>query len=794
MVTKLTEPQASSKLRKLVILETHVQQGKSDEIALTLVRRIVDFSGVNSSVSWLADDIPKSYRESDALSEPGVLKLAHVHAKKAVKLLGQNQPLICYIASPLDANTIAAAAGSIVEGGLLLVSISEEAAKTHYFQFLCARLSETYGDRSHDTIYHIRYNDGAFHLRGAETTTEQLTHGLISHLASGLSHASAASEIKALRANDEQADFVAAISKKFIAPENDQKSLATLLQARRGRGKSTALGFLAREWLACHEGNSVLLAAPSRKHAEPVIRLVKGGGQGVYKRFLFLSADDLLLKLGRGEVDITPSTMLIIDEAAVIASSLLKSMATVGSRLVLSTTTEGYEGSGQGFLKRYIEQLKKMFDDFEVFHLENTLRWGSDDRIERFVDDICGLYWSNTSDYHLPLNLVWPKQAFVDNECGELTLLKLDATQLLDNYSLLREIVELLIDAHYRTRPSDLQQLLDGTAPGAGRHLWIARRTGERAADVRYASSEGLTRQIVGVLLCVEEGYPQSPKLASEVALGRRRPKGNLAAQKLASNYCESRWLRTRSLRISRIAVADGFRRSGVASRLIARMEDYCRTESFSYWSSSFGEVPELNAFWNSTGSSKLFKGVKIENSSGTNTCIVAKSLTKKQEQGHQIQISKLIHTAHALFLMDQFSMGGIPDEDAKAPVGINSETAELEYFNFQGIDNGNAGENKQEIEHALHRLDDGRLRRLVDGTLDINSTEPSLRRYLAARAPEELLFAGQEITVAKGLDLMQKNSPDWSNLAKALSFDGKGELVKAFMHYLKRNGVSEEQ
>ncbi|HQQ74336.1 MAG TPA: AAA family ATPase, partial [Pseudomonadales bacterium] len=126
-----------------------------------------------------------------------------------------------------------------------------------------------------------------------------------------------------------------------------QHTGVSVLLAGRGHGKSALLGFAARQWLA--QGKRVLLVAPSRATAVSVFRHVGSRNQNSELAF---SAPDMLLQ----DKSIT-ADVLLIDEAAAIPLPMLLALLQRFPHAVLATTTDGYEGTGQGFVLRFLREL-----------------------------------------------------------------------------------------------------------------------------------------------------------------------------------------------------------------------------------------------------------------------------------------------------------------------------------------------------------------------------------------------------------------------------------------------------
>jgi len=355
-----------------------------------------------------------------------------------------------------------------------------------------------------------------------------------------------------------------------------------VLTAARGRGKSTLAGMLvANTPLTCW------LTGPSRAATEVAGEWAQGRAQ--------FWAPDALLAHCR-EHDVSDVGWLLVDEAAAIPGPLLQQWVNHFPRILLTTTVQGYEGTGRGFLLKFCAGLP----EFQPLELQQPMRWAPGDALERVIDN--ALLFNE-----LP---PWPAtDKLVSITGAEQRALCADPQRLMRFYA-------LLSSGHYRTSPLDLRRLMD--APGM--HFGLAQ----------------VEDEVVGALWLVEEGG-LSAELAHEVWAGRRRPRGNLVAQSLAAHGGQW-WAPTlRSRRITRIAVLPAMRQQGIARRLIEQQRQ--QAQGLDYLSVSFGYTEPLWRFWQSCGFELARIGSKIEASSG---CYSVMAILPLSEQGEALR-----HAAH---------------------------------------------------------------------------------------------------------------------------------------------------
>ncbi|GKW02809.1 tRNA(Met) cytidine acetyltransferase TmcA [Pectobacterium carotovorum subsp. carotovorum] len=368
---------------------------------------------------------------------------------------------------------------------------------------------------------------------------------------------------------------------------NATESGVLVITAPRGRGKSALAGMLTqRSRAACW------ITAPSRAAADILQQHARADVP-------FWAPDALLAHCrlhGAPSVD-----WLLIDEAAAIPSSVLSALLPYFSRILMTTTVQGYEGTGRGFLLKFCATLPQ----WRAFTLDEPLRWAVNDPLERVLDK--ALLFSEPEAFHSPQ----PPDRPISSSALESRIERAD--DWLTHPDRLTWCYALLCSAHYRTSPLDLRRLMD--APGM--HIASAQMAGE----------------IGGVLWLVEEGG-LSASLAHEVWAGRRRPRGNLVAQSLAAHAGLWYAPTLRARRVSRIAVASAYRRQGMGRALMAEQMREAQRQALDYLSVSFGYQPELWAFWQSCGFQLVRIGSHLEASSG---CYSAMAILPLSDAGHRL-------------------------------------------------------------------------------------------------------------------------------------------------------------
>ncbi|AJJ28055.1 putative acetyltransferase [Yersinia enterocolitica] len=336
-----------------------------------------------------------------------------------------------------------------------------------------------------------------------------------------------------------------------------------VLTAARGRGKSTLAGMLVAQW-----PGKCWVTGPGKAATQ-----VLSQRAGDRARFW---APDALLEYCQ-QHDVSDVDWLLIDEAAAIPTALLSALLAYFPRALLTTTVQGYEGTGRGFLLKFCATL----NDWHHLTLTNPIRWASHDPLEQIIDDI------------MLFNDDLPPTA---SAIAQIEISGCEQQDWLNNPELLCRFYGLLSCAHYRTTPLDLRRLLD--APGM------------------HFSAAKVADSVIGALWLVDEGGLDST-LAHEVWAGKRRPKGSLVAQSLAAHSGQWQAPTLLSRRISRVAVAPLWRQQGIARQMIAAEQARAQGEGLDFLSVSFGYTAELACFWHACGFQLVRMGSHKEASSG---------------------------------------------------------------------------------------------------------------------------------------------------------------------------------
>ncbi|MDG6453049.1 GNAT family N-acetyltransferase [Glaesserella parasuis] len=345
-----------------------------------------------------------------------------------------------------------------------------------------------------------------------------------------------------------------------------------LILASRGRGKSTLSGKLAEKL-----SQQYTVSITARSHSA-----LPNFWKGIESDKVKFFAPDRLIQMIE-QKNISPNQWLFVDEAASLPLPMLQQFCAYFDKVVLTTTTQNYEGTGRGFCLKFLPTLSR---STKQWTLSQPLRWGENDPLEAFVNQL------------LLLEDKIPPSAFGSSP-------RKQGERSIEQYT---NFYHLLAQAHYKTTPTDLRRLFD-------------------APDQRYFYLEEQEKLIAGCWAVNEGGLDD--KLTQAIWRGERRPQGNLVAQYLCFQGNLPDACRLKSVRISRIAVQPECQKQGYGKRLVSQIISQM-PPLVDFVSVSFGLTPELLRFWQSCGFSLVQITPAPEASSGYHSAMMIYPLSEQ--------------------------------------------------------------------------------------------------------------------------------------------------------------------
>ncbi len=452
---------------------------------------------------------------------------------------------------------------------------------------------------------------------------------------------------------------------------NSKEQIMALI-AKRGRGKSALAGLFSQH-------RHCWITAPNKQSLHTFFQFCKTTTP-------FYAPDELI----SGNIDRLPE-YLIIDEAAMIPLPILETLLQLDCRILLTTTVEGYEGTGRGFLLKLLNQ-----KNVDYFYLNTPIRWHAGDQIEYFTDRLL----INDDD-------------LISNTLPDINVAIDYSTPLRQDTDALIAIYRLLKIAHYRTSPTDLRRLFD-----AQNLLILQAKQGEKH---------------VGALVGIYEGGLDDDLIES-VWQGTRRPKGNLVAQSLVAHAGEKRAAKLRSIRINRIAVEQALRCQGIGKTLIRYQETFAKQQHIDFLSVSFAYHHDVYQFWQAYGFILVHVASHKEASSGSYSVMALYPMT---EQGEHI-----VHHLHQKLQRNWYWLKTIIGLDLPIDIDTNQRLSEDDIQELSGFAH----------HHRPYEASYAALCRLIQHTAPSNRPFPLLSALIKQTKTEDQLIRDHHLSGYKSL------------------------------------------
>ena len=545
-------------------------------------------------IFWVSQLAQNEQAWLDCLASAGIQQRIVISSSQTTNLsavpslLGQEfQAIILQVDCGLSPSLLAAAVGTLRSPGLLVVlsrPVAEwQQSATLFEQRLMAKLGTA------TTLFHVD-ND---------TVVAQRCH---------------AGTLSLDFDDTEQQQAIVAIKRV----KQGQRRRPLLISADRGRGKSAALGKAIADLLRETPQLKCVVSGPSLASTRQVFAHAQQDLADLERQHdgwltLPSSAGELRFhavdKLLSSEADID---FVVVDEAAAIPLPQLIALLEKFPRIVFATTLHGYEGTGRGFVIKFMRLFADQSRGGRLVTLSPPCRWAMGDALEAWLNQLC--LFQSEQENSVPFR---PGQ--------EVSISKVTQGELVAQEILLADVYDILMLAHYRTSPDDLRQLLDDPSLV----IYIARQD----------------NCVLGVAMALHEGS-MSVAQAEQIDSGKSRPKGHLLPQLLAFQLNVKLACVQPMLRIMRVAVHPSAQRHGVGSMLIAAMEAYAKTANMAVLGASFGADAAVLEFWQKQAFTLLRIGFHVEKTSGLLSALMCKPL---QESAAQM-LASTIDNVRAIF------------------------------------------------------------------------------------------------------------------------------------------------
>ena len=498
----------------------------------------------------------------------------------------------------LSIDAFAVLSGTLVAGGvffLLVKDMSQIAASHFYSRFFS--LVETF---SQHVV--VKQSNEPIQFSSSELSSPKLSSAN-SNTAAEKSHHTFAYDCK----TQEQLTAVEAVIKVLKGKRNQP----LVLTADRGRGKSSALAIACAQLIKHATKDNPLrlvITAPDIDSLAiffdqlvtslPSGKLERTSFSAEFGSVEFMAIDQLLKQ------QITAS-LVLVDEAAAIPIYLLELLLPRYSRLVFASTIHGYEGAGRGFTLKFQQTLTEKFSQWRSLHIHEPIRWRVGDPLEQLVFDAC------------LLNAELPEVSTDPQKITPSTLVfkTFTAHDLVGNESLFKQIFAVLVTAHYQTKPSDVQMLLDN----------------KQVQLVCLLSETVIPQQVFAVALLINEGRTRDKGIETNeinaVKQSKRRLKNNFVPQSLLTQCGIEYAFDYHYMRVMRIAVHPQLQQQGIGSYFLKKIANFSRLQGADFLASSFGATKALLSFWLQNEFVLARIGFNKDKASGEQSALVLKAL-----------------------------------------------------------------------------------------------------------------------------------------------------------------------
>ena len=351
------------------------------------------------------------------------------------------------------------------------------------------------------------------------------------------------------------------------------------ITAARGRGKSAALGLSLAAALALGYSN-LFVTSPSIQNVASLFEFVVVGlnslgykdkedyevvesrptsskekayttriivhYQGGRRQQLIYVKPNQSEYLGQCEI-------LAIDEAAAIPLPIVKDL--IGQYTTLfSSTVDGYEGTGRALSLKLFEDLKQSKKgSFSQIKLTRPIRYAAEDPIEEWLHELLLL------DVHPPEVTVFPPPSECKLYCINRDLL---FSGRKTTEKLLRNLVSLSVESHYKNSPNDLTLMAD-----APNHQIFALMN-------EKILKQGIISDIYAfVQVALEGSINEAEYSASTNGFGRRD--GDLIPWNISRSFNRPEFAKMTGARVVRIAVHPSMQKMHYGSEAIKQLQEF---------------------------------------------------------------------------------------------------------------------------------------------------------------------------------------------------------------------------
>lgn len=366
------------------------------------------------------------------------------------------------------------------------------------------------------------------------------------------------------------------------------------LTAARGRGKSAALGLSIASAIAYGYSN-IYVTSPTPENLHTLFEFAIKGlkavhltenhdytvlrsnnpehGNAVIKINVFKDHNQTIsyidpIEASQNKLSIQMSNLFVIDEAAAIPLPIVRSFL-VSQLVFLSSTVNGYEGTGRSLSLKLLTQLRQntasatrpidQLSSSRLVHeltLEEPIRYKANDPIESWLTSLLCL---DATIADLP----WTAGCPVPEDC-QLFYINRDTLFSYHKTSeaFLHQLMALYVASHYKNTPNDLQMISDAPA----HHLFCLLPPGKKTGT--------LPEVLCFVQVCLE-GEISKESLMNSLSRGVRAASGDLIPWTVSRQFNDSNFASLSGARIVRIATNPNYQKMGYGTKALQLLYDY---------------------------------------------------------------------------------------------------------------------------------------------------------------------------------------------------------------------------
>ena len=510
----------------------------------------------------------------------------------------------------VDTGLVAATAGSIRAGGLLIVGLclrtncstaSDKSVITTESLKRFHRLALVASKTHPESVQVLGFNYDAKTGIASEQTNDYPAPEYLEALLSQTHHFNPPQQTIRIA----EQDNLYALGCEHL---DDLPGGCTLIRGRRGRGKSTLMARLLSH--STKSGRSCLVTAFHSAGLTTLLSQLQEQSRGQTQETAGEQIERQEINRASPEVALTAQAdVLFVEEAANFPLAFLNTYLSRYKQVVLCTTLEGYEASGRALDVRMLETLRQKKLPLLELEPRHSWRWAENDPLEQFIDS---LILSGGSARHKTLaSATGASAAALASQCR---VIRLDKSALAHNEERLAAVHALLQTTHYQTTTKDLEHLIDSS----NMEIWV----------------QQWEQTTVGVLIAEREGSIDT-EVHDLIMKKKRRLPHQLLPQLLAQCANDTSALELEYIRVVRVSITPPLRRLGLASKLLQALtkhyeydqyDDASTTRPVHALGASFASDEVSLQFWQSNGFTIFHRGYRANPRTGKQSVAVLKS------------------------------------------------------------------------------------------------------------------------------------------------------------------------